>query len=154
MLKFIIDAVNRNRKIVPRNERDVHWLVDEYMKDYLAIFPNRQKPTLHRSEVYDYFFTYRKWLGNFWKKNKWDMLHKDRWEDWVAEAEENLKASKRKGKQRHLAWGTFIRRKSNLVRPEEAPEEPEPVPSEEYFDGDPNYFNIVSACLIFVIISP
>ncbi|KIJ45171.1 hypothetical protein M422DRAFT_30021 [Sphaerobolus stellatus SS14] len=104
VLAFIFGTITRNRKTVSREERDVHWLVQQYMDDYDRIFPNRLKPTLHRSEVYDHFAIHSSWLKNIFDTS-WDWVNKAKWTDWVEQAEK-LKESASDGNK----WGKPIKR--------------------------------------------
>ena len=104
LLKFILDTCWRYKNDVPRQERDVHWLVDVYLQDYAVLFSGRRRPRLHRAAVYDHFATHAEWLRNvFTKKLAVDRLL---WKLWVEES----KIYKVKARRKKSKWGCRTKR--------------------------------------------
>ena len=112
LLKFIYDTCSRYHNEIPREKRDVHWLVEVYLEDYAAVFGNRQRPRLHRSEVYDHFATHAKWLRKVLRKKA--LVDRTLWEQWM----DDSTMLKRKARKRKSKWGARLKRRVvRLKRP-------------------------------------
>jgi hypothetical protein len=99
VLKFIVDACSRNRQEVPREDRDVHWLVKVYLEDYSSVFKKHEMPRMHRSEVYDHLATHAEWLKKVFARKA--LVDRGKWGDWIEEAKHWKKKAKRAG----IKWG-------------------------------------------------
>lgn len=106
VLKFVLDACNRYRYEVPREDRDIHWLVNVYLEDYSTVFKMHERPRLHRSEVYDHFATHAEWLKNVFARK--DSVDRGKWAEWIDE----VKHWKKRAKKGGLKWGV------PMVRPD------------------------------------
>lgn len=131
--KFIVDACKAKiTKKTPRAQRDVHWLVDQYIKLYSEVFRrSRGRPTLHRAVVYDYFAVYAEALGVIFD-HKIFTMDTAKWRVWIAEAKEYMKKAEAVGSD----WGTVP-----LGRLQTLPEERRSE-SEEEEEGNPDDVNM------------
>ncbi|KAF8520065.1 hypothetical protein JB92DRAFT_1920872 [Gautieria morchelliformis] len=127
ILKFVIDACVRYRNDIPREKRDVHWLVKVYLEDYNAIFQDKQRPRLHRSEVYDHFAMHGEWLGKVFRQKQ--LLDRSLWEEWM----DDCTLLKRKARRRKLKWGAQFKRQVML--------QDDQLEQDDYVASDDNTFD-------------
>ncbi|GJJ08544.1 hypothetical protein Clacol_002762 [Clathrus columnatus] len=98
--KFVLDTTKKYKEI-PRASRDVHWLVKHYIAAYKKVFHHRQRPTLHKAAIYDYFAVYAELLDDIFTHKIFPM-NLSKWAVWVAEAREYQEEAKAADSE----WGT------------------------------------------------